>query len=264
MKKGILLVAFGTSVPQGRAAYDTINELARKRFDGTDLRWAYTSSFIRRKLARQGEQYDSPLVALGRMREEGYTHVAVQSLHIAPGAEFHDLAATVRHFRTGPNAFESIKLGSPLLSRRRDVERVIAAVLDSLPKLGPKDAVVLMGHGNEHGDGELALVAAAAKFKLANPLAFFGTVEGNPSPEDVLEQCRKHEPNRAFLVPFLTVAGDHARNDLAGDEPDSWKSRISNLGIECVPVLKGLGENKDVAAIWLDHLQAAVEALENQ
>lgn len=262
MKKGILLVAFGTSVPQGRAAYEMIDEMARERFDGTDIRWAYTSSFIRRKLAREGEQYDSPLVALGRMRDEGYTHVAVQSLHIAPGAEFHDLAATVRQFRAGPNAFESIRLGPPLLSRERDVERVTTAVLNSLPKRGPKDAVVLMGHGNEHGDGELALVAAAAKLQLADPLAFFGTVEGEPSTEDVLEQCRKHEPERAFLVPFLTVAGDHARNDLAGDEPDSWKSRISALGIECVPVLKGLGENKNVVAIWMDHLQTAVEAVE--
>ncbi len=264
MKKGIVLVAFGTSVPEARIALDHIDRRARERFKDIEIRWAYTSTFIRRKLAKEGLVYNSPLAALVKMHEEGFTHVAVQSLHIAAGAEFHELAKTVSLMRSGPDAFRSIALGKPLLVRRVDVERVVESVLGSLPELSQEDAVVLMGHGNEHGHGDMAFLATAAQFQKMHPRAFLGTVEGQPSLDDVIENCRKHLPKRAYLVPFMGVAGDHARNDLAGDEPDSWKSSIAALGIECIPVLKGMGEIDGVVDVWLDHLSEALKIAEKE
>jgi sirohydrochlorin cobaltochelatase len=261
MKQGILLVTFGTSMPEAKAAFENIDRMARTRFPGQEIRWAYTSSIIRRKLARQGESIDSPLIALARMREAGFTHVAVQSLHVAAGAEYHDLAQTVAKFRTGPNAFERITLGKPLLVRRADLETVVDAQLAALPERRGDDAVVLMGHGNAHGRGDMTFLAAAAAFQAAEPHAFLGTVEGQPTLDDVLVQLKAAKPKRAWLVPFMSVAGDHARNDLAGDEPDSWKSVIAGLGIECMPVLKGMGEYDGIVVIWMNHLADAWAAL---
>ncbi|MFA4943915.1 MAG: sirohydrochlorin cobaltochelatase [Lentisphaeria bacterium] len=261
-KKGILLVAFGTSVPEARVALDAIGAAAKKRFPTTEIRWAYTSAVIRRKLASAGETLDSPAVALARLRQDGFTHVAVQSLHIAAGSEYHDLAQTVALFRAGPDAFQRLELGQPLLFRRADLDRVVAGVLAALPPHQPGDAIVLMGHGNARGDGDLTFLATAASFQKAAPLAFLGTVEGQPTFEDVLAQCRRHRPKRALLVPFMLVAGDHARNDLAGPEADSWKSQLEQLGVKCIPVFAGLGENEAARNVWLDHLGEAFAKLE--
>jgi sirohydrochlorin cobaltochelatase len=261
MKQGILLVTFGTSVPRARVAFENIDRLVAQRFPTIERRWAYTASFIRRKLARQGEPIDSPLMALAKMREAGFTHVAVQSLHMATGAEYHDLAKTVAAFRSGPNAFEAITLGKPLLVRRIDLERVVEAVLKALPERGPNDAVVLMGHGNASGRGDMTFLAAESMFQKADPLAFLGTVEGQPSLDDVVAKIKAHGSKRALLVPLMSVAGDHACNDLAGDDEESWKSVITKLGVECIPVLKGVAEYDGVVHVWLDHLEDALKGL---
>ncbi len=261
MKKAILLVTFGTSSPEAKVAFENIDRIARERFPDIPIRWAYTSSFIRRKLASQGETIESPLMALARLREDGFTHVAVQSLHIAAGSEYHDLSKTVSSFRKGPNAFDMITLGKPLLVRRADLETVVSATLAALPERKEGDAVVLMGHGNRHGRCDMTFLAAAAAFEKACPSAVFGTVEGQPSLDDVLSSLKQNKPKRAFLVPFMSVAGDHARNDLAGDDEDSWKSAITPLGVECIPVLKGLAEYDDVVAVWMNHLEEALKTL---
>lgn len=258
VKRGILLVASGTSVPEARVAFEHIGQMAGERFDGMEIRWAYASSSIRRKWARAGESIDSPLAALARMKEDGFTHVVVQSLHIAAGAEYHDLARTVGQFRSGPNAFDTIELGKPLISRRADVRRVVQTVLSSLPQRQKGEAVVLMGHGSKNGRAELTYVATAAECKRADPLCGFGVVAGMPGLDDVVADLKRSGAKRAMLVPFMSVAGDHARNDLAGEGEDSWKSVISKLGIECVPVMTGLAEHDGVVSVWLDHLATAL------
>jgi len=90
---------------------------------------------------------------------------------------------------------------------------------------------------------------------------FIGTVEGAPSREDVLAELGKNNVKKAYLMPFLAVAGDHAKNDLAGDEPDSWKSVMTGAGIAVTPVLKGTGDNAPLADIWIGHLKDAFERL---
>ena len=261
-KTGILLVTFGTSIPEAAVAFDNIAKRAADRFPGTPVRWAYTARIIRRKLARGGKQIDSPSLALARMHDEGFTHVAVQSLHVIAGAEYDELAETVQAFGDGPNAFRQIVIGLPLLASLADLERVAGLVLAALPaERQAGDAVVLMGHGSEHHPADLAYTAAASVVSRMDALAFLGTVEGHPTLEDVLAQCKSAKVTKAYLVPFMSVAGDHARNDLAGDEEDSWKSVLEKAGIACVPVLRGMAENDAIVDVWLDHLAEKLEIL---
>lgn len=115
-KKGILLVAFGSSYPQARASFANIEVKVTKAFPGVPLRWAYTSKIIRHKLAKEGQELDSVAMALARMMDEDFTHVAVQSLHTIGGAEFHDLLSIVNGFESMAGGFEKILLGFPLLA----------------------------------------------------------------------------------------------------------------------------------------------------
>ncbi|MBN2233106.1 MAG: sirohydrochlorin cobaltochelatase [Deltaproteobacteria bacterium] len=261
-RDGILLVAFGTSIPQARAALDNIERRARERFPETDIRWAWTSSMIRRKLARRGEVIDSPLIALAKMKEEGFTRVAVQSLHTIPGVEFHQLRETVDIFRRGHHAFGHISLGPPLLASHADLERAVDGVIAAIPPERRVDeAVVLMGHGSERHAADLLYRAAAAAFAERDPLVLLGSVEGHPDLDEILARCRERQIRKAWLLPFMSVAGDHARNDLAGDDDDSWKSVLARHGIESIPMLRGTAENDRLVDIWLDHLQAARERI---
>lgn len=250
-KRAILLVAFGTSVGEARKAYDHIERLARDRFPGQELRWAYTSSMVRRKLAKAGTPVDGPLTALARLHEDGFSQVTVQSLHIVAGAEFHDLAEEVALFR---GRIPRLGLGLPLLATYEDLDRAARATLAAVPaERRPEDAILLMGHGNEKHPSDLAYLAADAQFRRLDPKALLGTVEGRPNADEVIASIRSSGAKRVFLLPFMTVAGDHARNDLAGPEAGSWASRLKAAGLEVVPVLKGLGEYDPIVAIWLDH-----------
>ncbi len=259
MKAGILLVAFGSRDSQ---AFEGVESRARQRFPGLDIRWAFMSSSIRRQLAGQGSTIESPLLALARLREDGFTHVAVQPLQVVAGAEYHELGKMVGRFRAGADGFVRVGFGKPLLASRLAAERVVDGVLAALPGRQPGEAVVLMGHGHPDGRGDLTFLGLSTLFERAAPMAFLGTLKGQPSLEDVLRQCQARQAKRAYLVPFMVVAGNHALNDLAGAGANSWKSRLEAIGIDCMPVLVGLGENPAAVAVWMDHLQVAVEQLE--
>ncbi|MDD2708504.1 MAG: sirohydrochlorin cobaltochelatase [Verrucomicrobiae bacterium] len=259
MKKGILLVAFGTSEPAAQTAYDNLSRQAAKRFADIPVRWAYTSGMIRRKLAGQGKLIDSPVTALAKMHDEGFTHVAVQSLHVVAGIEYEELREAVRLFGNGPSAFNRITLGQPLLGGNDDLQRTAKALLAEIPKQRQSnEAVILMGHGTGKHPADLAYVAAAAVFNQLDRMTFLGTVEGSPSFETVAQQCKAAGVKKAWLMPFMAVAGDHARNDMSGDDKDSWKSLLAAQGIQSECVLKGIAEYDSVAAIWMDHLAEAI------
>ena len=260
-KKGILLVAFGTTVPEAHVALDNIDALAKARFPGLDVRWAYSSRIVREKLSAQGQSFDSPAMALARMMDDGFTHVAVQSLHTIPGEEFHNLQKTAQAFSGLPKGMDVVTLGLPLLSEPKDMERCARAILSSLPpERKPGEAVILMGHGTHHPAN---IYYAGLQYTLSrlDPLILVGTVEGTPSLDDVRGTLKDHKVKKAWLVPLMAVSGDHAMNDMAGDEKDSWKSVLAADGVTCVPVLRGTAENQAFVTIWLDHLQSALNRL---
>lgn len=260
-KKGILLVAFGTTVPEARAALDNIDTKAKARFPGLEVRWAYSSRIVRQKLAGQGLQFDSPAMALASMMDDGFTHVAVQSLQTIPGEEFHGLQKTVEAFSGLPKGMENVTLGLPLLAEPADVEACAKAVMANLPPDRKKnEAVILMGHGTHH-PANIYYPGLQYSLGRLDPLVLVGTVEGAPSLDDVRAALKAHKVRKAWLQPFMAVSGDHAVNDMAGDGEDSWKSVLAADGVTCVPVLRGTAEIPAFVDIWLDHLQAAVERL---
>lgn len=260
-KKGILLVAFGTSVPQAQKSFDHIADMVGKEFGTIPVKWAYTSSIIRKKLAKQGKQLDSVEMALVKMMEQGFTHVAVQSLHTIRGEEYDDLVKTVQAFSHLPDGFEKIIVGEPLLNLEDDMKTVTQAIIDNLPPQRTKnEAVVLMGHGTPHPSNAFY---AALMFHLQrkDPLVFVGTVEGSPDITEIKDMMVEKKISKAWLVPFMSVAGDHAMNDMAGDEEDSWKNILGKAGISSTPVMKGTAEYDNMVTIWIAHLKTAMSYL---
>ncbi len=258
VKKGILLVAFGSSIPEAQVSFENIDNKAKAAFPDVPIRWAYTSSIIRHKLAKQGKHLDSPEVALAKMMDEKFTHVAVQSLHTIPGEEFHDLRRNAHFFGNMADGFDRILVGTPLLATDEDIGRVVSAMIKHIPEeRNKKDAVLLMGHGTPHPSNAF-YAALMYHFQQKDPNIFVGTVEGFPEIDDIKAMLLKKKIKKAYLMPFMSVAGDHARNDMAGEEKDSWKSILTAAGIECISILKGTAEYDEIVAIWVDHLKAVM------
>lgn len=258
MKKGILLVAFGSSESSAQVSFKNIDKSVKKAFKGVPVRWAYTSHVIREKLAKQGKQLDSVAMALAKMMDQGFTHVAVQSLHTLRGEEYENLVHTAHAFQSMPEGIGHMIIGPPLLSSEKDMEKVTRAIIKNIPKKRKKnEAVILMGHGSPHPANAFY---AALMFHLQqkDPNIFMGTVEGAPEISDIQPMLKKKKIKKAYLMPFMSVAGDHAKNDMAGDEDDSWKSILTKDGIKCQVVMKGTAEYQNMVDIWVDHLKAVM------
>jgi sirohydrochlorin cobaltochelatase len=252
-KVGILLVAFGSSEASAQVSFENIAKKVKSVYPDIPVRWAYTSTIIRKKLAKQGKHLDSPEVALAKMMEDGFTHVAVQSLHTIGGSEYHDLRRTVGAFKS-MGGFQRVILGYPLLATQKDMQRAVDAILENIPKDRKKnEAVVLMGHGTHHPSNAF-YAALMFQLQLEDPNIFVGTVEGYPEVDLIKGLLLQKKIKKAYLIPFMSVAGDHAKNDMAGDEDDSWKSIFTKAGIECVLILKGTAEFDNFVDMWVDHL----------
>jgi len=259
-KQAILLVAFGTTLQRAAEAFSRFESATKVRFPDTEIRWAYTSAIVRRKLAEQGEAKESVGEALERLVCDGYRTIAVQSLHTIAGAEYHKMLREISVFRHKPLAQNVVvKVGSPLLAGYGDVQRVAQTLIqEAVPERNSSDALIYMGHGSERHASDLAYVALASMLNNIDKRAWLGTVEGHPTLADVVAQCKAADIKKAWLVPFMAVAGDHALNDMAGDEEDTWVSVLTKEGISCTPVLKGTLDIAGITGLWLDHLETAI------
>jgi sirohydrochlorin cobaltochelatase len=142
------------------------------------------------------------------------------------------------------------------------MQRAVNAILEIIPKKRKKnEGVVLMGHGTHHPSNAF-YAALMFQLQLKDPNIFVGTVEGYPDVDLIKELLLKKKIKKAYLMPFMSVAGDHAKNDMAGDEDDSWKTIITNAGIQCVPILKGAAEYDVFVDMWVDHLKGPLSHFE--
>ncbi len=260
-KTGILLVAYGSSTPVGEQTLHMVTEKARAAFPGIPVRWALTSPHVRTRLAHARKKTDSVLKALCRMGFERYTRVAVQSLHLIPGREYETLLEEAESARSkgGPAL---ITVGAPLLRDTTAAEKAAKALLAHLPEgIGPSDAVVCMGHGTWHS-GAAGYEALSRAVKERDPRIVIGTLSGRKTIEQILPGISADGPKTVWLLPLLAVVGTHAERDMAGDQPDSWKSRLEKAGLTCRPVLKGTAQYEGFVDIWLGHLAAAMRELE--
>lgn len=262
-KKATLLVAFGTSKASAMPALKAIEAAYTQQ--GETVLWAYTSDIIRRKLAKEGKTVLSVNAALNKAAEMGISELRVQSLHVAPAEEYNQLERMiVKNLTQHPGRFKKVLLGYPLLVSAQDLQEVVDAVLTALPKERKADeAVVLMGHGNDRGPGDLILAATHAAFHAKDSRVWLATVEGALSFDQVLPKLKAAGVKKVWLQPFMIVAGDHANNDLAGPEEDSWASRIKAAGMEPVPHLKGLGELAGIQQVFLRHTSTTIDDMAN-
>ena len=255
MKRAILLAAFGASSMVGQNALKGFDARVRARFPKIPVRWAYTSLLLRERLAQARQKSDSVLKALRRLHLENFDFVAVQPLQIIPGREHAEVCEAVSSVCAETGL--SCRTGAPLLAGPADVEAAARALLAHLPpERAPHEDVVFMGHGARH-----AAVARYADLGQAvavrDARVHIGAMNGALSLDQILPRLGS---GRVWLMPLLSVIGRHALEDMAGDAPDSWRSRITASGHQCVPVLKGTAECAGFAEIWLDHLAEAMDA----
>ncbi len=261
-KKGIVITAFGSSTEQGQKAFENIHARIEEKFPDIPIRWGYTSITIRRKYREKGKDSNSLSTAISKLLDEDVTHLAVQPLHIIPGYEFEDVQRTAAAFRHIPKGFTQIVLSTPLLYSQSSLHVLGNALLQIIPENRSNDeAVLFLGHGTNHPANSF-YPALAYWLQQRDPLLFVGTVEHWPDQDTILSQLRKCGAKRVYLIPLLTVAGIHAHRDIAGEDPESWKSRLENEGFECVPLLKGLVEYDNFTDLWLDQLNSALQALQ--
>lgn len=255
-QEAILIAAFGTTISHAAEAYKRFDEAVKARFPGREVRWAYTSTIVRKKLALRGDAKESVGEAVSRLAGDGYRNLSVLPLQVIPGVEFHLIRREVSAFLRATEAGGvTVRVGDPLLSGYDEAVRVARALISDVPKeRKSSDAVVFMGHGSRRHPADLFYVALNSILKEKDPLAFLGTVEGHPTLDDIVKKCKAAGCTKAWLIPFMAVAGDHAINDMAGDGEDSWKSILEKAGIGCTPVLRGVLDSPGVRDVWLDHL----------
>ena len=244
-EKALLVVSFGTSVPGAEAAIANVENALASAFPDRELRRAYTSRIICAKLAREGRPVPSPEEALEALAAGGARDVLVQPTHLTPGDEFDKLARIVEPYKT---RFESLRLSRPLVSRPEDLLAVARAVLARFPER--EDALVLMGHGTGHIANMIYPALQTAFRLLGAENVFVGTVEGWPTILDCLDELRRGAWKKVDLAPLMLVAGDHALNDMAGSEPDSWKSLLEAEGFAVRCRLEGLGAWEEICAMY--------------
>ena len=252
----ILVVSFGTSMPEARKAIDNLVNAARKEFPEAEVRLAFTSNIIRRKVARETKEIiTNPVEALARLNDEGFSNVYVMPTHIIPGEEYDEAAGVVAAFAgmSGKYGFDDIVLGTPFLNSTKDCERMADILLERFKtQLEDKEtAIVLMGHGTpEHFANALYSQLQLILDSKAYGRFFLGTVEAAPKIEDVVAKLKRHpEVKKLVLSPLMIVAGDHANNDLAGeDDEDSWLNILRKNGYRNITTyLVGLGEDENIA-----------------
>ena len=260
-KRAIVVAAFGTTVPEAAPAIEKMVARVKAAYPGVPVSLCYTASMIRAKLAKEGKRVPSPAEALAALPDQGVTDVALMSLQTIPGHEYHDLLRTAAAFSGMPKGLSKVSVSAPLLFAQEDFPAVAKAIIEAAPKeRKPGDAVVFVGHGTDH-PSNMAYPALQYALWRIDQNAFVATVEGTPSFADAVAELKKRGVKKAWLLPLFAVAGDHARNDMAGKEKDSLASLLAEAGIETKPVFSGNGDREAVADVWMEHLKTTFEGL---
>lgn len=253
-KKAILAVSFGTSHNDTRKiTIDAIEQDMQAAFPDYALYRAWTSKMIIKKVnARDGVHICNVKEAMEKMLQDGITDVLVQPTHIINGIENDLMKEDALAFQ---EQFHSISFGDPLLTSEQDNLAVIDAITSEFKTLTKDEVLVLMGHGTTHyANAIYAALDYTFKDKGYSNI-FLGTVEAYPTMESLLKMVHAYQPKKVVLAPFMIVAGDHAKNDMASDEPDSWYSQFKAAGYDVEPVLKGLGEYTGIRKLFIEHLK---------
>ena len=280
-EKELLVVSFGTSFNDSRVAdIKSIEDALQEANPDWSVRRAFTAQIIINHIqARDGEKIDNMEQALERAVANGVKQLVVQPTHLMHGAEYDEMCAAIDKVR---DKFESVEIAEPMLGEvgsdatviNADKEAVAKAVVAAaLSESGYEStaaakeagvAYVLMGHGTAHVAKVTYSQMAAQMDKLGYENVFIGTVEGEPedtSCEAVIAAVKEAGYTTVVLRPLMVVAGDHANNDMAGADEDSWKTMFEAAGFTVNCQISGLGRIADVQALYVAHAKAAIDAI---
>lgn len=254
MERVLIAASFGTSVPEAREAVSAVEDALRRAAPGYELVRAFTSPTIRRILAGRGEAVPSLTEALEQLYQSGIRRAAIQPTHLLYGIEYDKLKAEAEKFA---GKYGLLAVGRPLLADASAIKAFALKLCETYP---PEDggAVVFMGHGTEHfANAVYPALQTALRLEGREDL-LVGTVEGWPTLEDMVRQLAAGGPKRVRLVPLMLVAGDHARNDMAGE----WKPRLEEAGHTVSCCFTGLGQRPWVRDMYQARLRELLERME--
>ena len=277
----LLVVSFGTSYNDSRVNdIKSIEDALQEAYPDWSVRRAFTAQIIINHIqARDGEKIDNMTQALERAVANGVKNLVVQPTHLMHGAEYDEMCAAIDEYR---NQFESVSIAEPLLGEvgsdatviNADKEAVAKAItaaaveasgFDSLEAAKEAGAAfVLLGHGTAHIARVSYSQMSTQMQQLGYENVFIGTVEGEPEEtacESVIEEVRAAGYTTVILRPLMVVAGDHANNDMAGSDDDSWKPMFEDAGFTVDCQIAGLGGIADIQALYIAHTQAAIDSL---
>ena len=277
----LLVVSFGTSFNDSRVAdIKGIEDALQAAYPDWSVRRAFTAQIIINHIqARDGEKIDNMTQALDRAVANGVKNLVVQPTHLMHGAEYDEMCEAIEAYK---DQFESVSIAEPMLGEVGSDATVINADKEAVAKAitaaavseagfesleAAKDAgtaFVFMGHGTAHVAKVTYSQMQTQMQNLGYENVFIGTVEGEPeetSAEAVIEAVKAAGYTNVVLRPLMVVAGDHANNDMAGSDDDSWKTVFEAAGFTVDCQIHGLGEIADVQALYVAHTKAAIDAL---
>ena len=257
----LLVLSFGTSFNDSRRlTIGAIENDLETAFPDYSVRRGFTANIVIDHVNRRdGEKIDDIGESLDRAAANGVKNLVVQPTHLMNGLEYDELCGKIADYS---DAFEKVVIGDPLLTTDEDFQTVADAIVDWTKDYDDgKTAICFMGHGTEHESNSVYSKLQDLLTEDGYTNYFIGTVEAEPSVDDVLEKVKAGDYERVVLEPLMVVAGDHANNDMAGDDPDSWKSVFEAEGYEVTCLLRGLGENETIRQLYVAHAQAAVNAI---
>ncbi len=292
-KNAIILSSFGTTEPDAVASIINIKNMVEKAFPDTRVELIFTSNIIRsiwQKRNQNPEEWEAKgidskvlntkgiLETFGILQSAGYRNIVVQPTHMFHMEQYSDLVsyvngvASIKTVRDKWLPFDKIVVGRPAMGTigvkhpyHEDLARIVKILESDIKEAKKKNAVlVYMAHGNEvWSTGIYGELQKEMRHAYPDVMTIVGAVEGFPALDDVGAQLKhiKPESKNILLKPLMIVAGDHAKNDMAGEENDSWKSSFIKLGYKVYPVLQGLGSNNEFVDVFIDHIKdAASEA----
>ena len=266
-KDAMVVMSFGTTYKDTRVkTIDATVDAIKAAHPNTKVITAFTSHIIRDRIQqKEGITYPTPEEALAELKKDGYTRVALASLDVIPGMEYNYDAAVYNLYK---NDFKKMTLGTSLMywmgqeNQTDQVIETLKAVQSQFPKLGKEDALLIMAHGTPDPSNAYYSVIQDRIHTLGMKNVFIYTVEGTPNLEQVIPQLKLHGIKHVTLMPFMMVAGDHANNDMAGNEPDSHKSILEKEGFKVDTYIHGLGENPNIRNLFVERANEAWDALE--
>lgn len=255
MNTPIVMAAFGTTTG-AMATYARIDTRIRQRFPDREIVWACSSRMVKDRIKkRRNIDVLHPHEALRCLQAQGHEWAVVQSVHFLAGHEFYRLIE-----EAGGEGIRTA-VGLPLLSSVADYQRVGTALAPLVASRLPDEAIVLVGHGTDHPGWASYLALQHLLRERFGERIFVGCVEEYPGADEVVARVAAAGLKKVCLIPFMLVAGVHFREDLMGEDDDSWKSLFAAAGIEVAAVDQGIGMLPEISDILADHIAAALDVV---